>query len=109
MIEEFRQDGELSAPQNYLFYRMRLDGSEAEASLPDRICVRLAPGTPASFEESLVKRAMAVAGSWSFEVEAVEDMRTDKLRSYTTPLMVVAPGPSFMPQRPIRPAADAIC
>ena len=29
-----------------------------------------APGTPAAFEETLVKRAMAVAGDWSFEVAA---------------------------------------
>jgi putative ABC transport system permease protein len=89
VIDEFRQDGELSAPQNYLFYRMRLDSADPEANL-------LRPGTPASFEESLVKRAMAVAGSWSFEVEAVEDMRTDKLRSYTTPLMVVGTIAGFL-------------
>jgi putative ABC transport system permease protein len=96
VIDEFRQDGELSAPANYLFYRMRLDDADPEANLPERIFVRLAPGTPASFEESLVKRAMAVAGAWSFEVEAVEDMRTDKLRSYTTPLMVVGTIAGFL-------------
>lgn len=96
VIDEFRQDGELSAPQNYLFYRMRLDGAEPEASLPERIFVRLAPGTAASFEESLVKRAMAVAGTWSFEVQAVEDMRTDKLRLYTSPLMVAGTIAGFL-------------
>jgi putative ABC transport system permease protein len=96
VINEFRQDGELSAPQNYLFYRMRLDSADPEVNPPERILVRLAPGTPASFEESLVKRAMAVAGAWSFEVQAVEDMRTDKLRSYTTPLMVVGTIAGFL-------------
>ena len=96
VIDEFRQDGELSAPQNYLFYRMRLDYSDPEANLPERIFLRLRPGTPASFEESLVKRAMAVAGAWSFEVQAVEDMRTDKLRSYTTPLMVLGTIAGFL-------------
>jgi putative ABC transport system permease protein len=96
VIDEFRQDGELSAPANYLFYRMRLDHQDPEANLPERIFVRLRPGTPASFEESLVKRAMAVAGAWSFEVQAVEDMRTDKLRQYTTPLMVVGTIAGFL-------------
>ncbi|HEU4892631.1 MAG TPA: FtsX-like permease family protein [Vicinamibacterales bacterium] len=96
VIDEFRQDGELSAPRNYLFYRMRLDSADPEANLPERIFVRLAPGTPASFEEALVKRAMAVAGAWSFEVQAVEDMRTDTLRSYTTPLMVVGTIAGFL-------------
>jgi putative ABC transport system permease protein len=96
IVEEFRQDGELSAPDHYLFYRMRLDSPDPEASLPERIFVRLAPGTPAAFEESLVKRAMAVAGSWSFEVQPVEDMRTDKLREYTAPLMVVGTIAGFL-------------
>ena len=96
VIDEFRQDGELSAPQNYLFSRMRLDNADPEGNMPERIFVRLAPGTPASFEESLVKRAMAVAGSWSFEVQPVEDMRTDKLRQYTMPLMVVGTIAGFL-------------
>ena len=96
VIDEFRQDGELSAPRNYLFYRMRLDDADPDANLPENLFVRLAPGTPASFEESLVKRAMAVAGAWSFEVQVVEDMRTDKLRSYTTPLMVVGTIAGFL-------------
>jgi putative ABC transport system permease protein len=96
IVEEFRQNGELSAPENYLFYRMRLDDPEPEGSVPERIFVRLAPGTPASFEESLVKRAMAVAGAWSFEVQPVEDMRTDKLREYTGPLMVIGTIAGFL-------------
>ena len=62
VVEEFRQNGELSLPANYLFYRMRLDGPDPKAALPDRLFVRLAPGTTAAFEEPLVKRAMAVAG-----------------------------------------------
>jgi putative ABC transport system permease protein len=96
IVEEFRQNGELSAPDNYLFYRMRLDHADPEANLPERIFVRLKPGTPASFEESLVKRAMAVAGSWSFEVQPVEDMRTERLHEYTAPLMVVGTIASFL-------------
>ena len=96
VIEDFRQNGELSSAQNYLFYRMRIEGAEAKASLPERLYVRLAPGTTASFEEDLVKRAMAVAGDWSFEVEPVEDMRVDKLRQYTTPLIVVGTIAAFL-------------
>ena len=61
VIEEFRQNGELSTAGNYTFFRMRLDGPDPKADLPDRIFVRLKAGTPAAFEETLVKRAMAVA------------------------------------------------
>jgi len=69
LIDEFRQNGELATAQNYMFYRMRLDGADPKADVPDRLFVRLRPGTPAAFEETLVKRAMAVATDWSFEVE----------------------------------------
>lgn len=89
VIDEFRQDGELSAAGNFLFQRMRLDGGNPRASLPERIYVRVAPGTTAAFEEVLVRRAMAVAGDWSFEVEAAEAMRESKLRQYMVPLLVV--------------------
>ena len=81
VVEDFRQDGELSSPGNYLFYRMRFDPPDPKASLPERIFVRLAPGTPAAFEETLVRKAMAAAGAWSFEVEPLDAMRVDKLRS----------------------------
>ena len=96
VVEDFRQDGELSSLENYLFYRMRLDSPDPQASLPERIYVRLAPGTAPAFEETLVKRAMAAAGTWSFEVEPLDTMRTDKLREYTIPLMVVGTIAGFL-------------
>lgn len=96
VVEEFRQNGELSTAGNYLFYRMRLDGPDPKASLPDRIFVRLRPGTTAAFEEVLVKHAMAVAGDWSFEVEPLDLMRHDKLRQYTLPLATVGTIAAFL-------------
>jgi putative ABC transport system permease protein len=96
VVEDFRQDGELSSPGNYLFYRMRFDPPDPKASLPERIFVRLAPGTPAAFEETLVRKAMAAAGAWSFEVEPLDAMRVDKLRQYTIPLMVVGTIAGFL-------------
>ena len=96
VVEEFRQDGELSRPGNYLFYRIRLDEPDPKAALPERLFVRLRPGTPAAFEETLVKRAMAVADGWSFEVQPLDTMRADKLREYTMPLRSSAPSPAFL-------------
>jgi putative ABC transport system permease protein len=96
VIGEFRQDGELSTPGNYLFSRIRLDGPDPQAAVPDRAFVRLRPGTPAAFEETLVKRAMAVADAWSFEVEPLETMREDKLREYTIPLALVGTIAAFL-------------
>lgn len=96
VIDDFRQHGELAAAENYLFYRMRLDDQDPHEELAERLYLRLAPGTPAAFEETLVKRAMAVAGNWSFEVKPVDDMRVDKLREYTIPLYVVATVAGFL-------------
>ena len=96
VIEEFRQDGELSTPGNYLFHRMRLDEADPKGSLPERIFVRLRPGTPAAFEETFVKRAMSVADNWSFEVAPLDTMRTDTLRQYTIPLAVVGTIAAFL-------------
>jgi len=90
VVEEFRQNGELSTAGNYSFGRMRLDGPDPKAALPDRIFVRVKAGTPAAFEETLVKRAMAVATDWSFEVQPLDTMRQDKLRQYAIPLLVIA-------------------
>ena len=96
VVEDFRQNGELSSPGNYLFYRMRFDPPDPKAALPERIFVRLVPGTPAAFEETLVRKAMAAAGAWSFEVEPLDAMRVDKLREYTIPLMVVGTIAGFL-------------
>lgn len=96
VVDEMRQHGELAAADNYMIQRMRLDGAIPEEELPYNLFVKLAPGTSAAFEEILVKRAMAVADNWSFEVQTLEDMRTDKLRQYTMPLMVVGTIAAFL-------------
>ena len=96
IVDEFRQHGELAAADNYMIARMRLDGANPRDELPYNLFVRLAPGTTAAFEEVLVKRAMAVADNWSFEVQTLDTMRTDKLRQYTVPLMVVGTIAGFL-------------
>jgi putative ABC transport system permease protein len=96
VFEDFRKDGELSTPDNFMFQRVRLDDAVPKASLPGRLLVRLAPGTPASFEETLVKRLMADAPDWSFEVQAADVMRESKLRQYTLPLGAVGTVAGFL-------------
>ena len=86
VIREFRQDGELALPENYLMIRVRLDDAESAPSL-GHIAIKLRPGTTAAFEEQLVKRMEAVAKDWSFEVQPAAEMREEKLRSTLTPLI----------------------
>jgi putative ABC transport system permease protein len=96
VFEDFRKDGELSTPESFMFLRLRLDDGDPKADLPGRLLVRLAPGTPASFEETVVKRLMAEAPDWSFEVQPADVMRESMLRQYTLPLAVVATVAGFL-------------
>ena len=96
VFEEFRKDGELSSPENFMFQRVRLDDGIPKANLPGRLLVRLVPGTPASFEETVVKRLMAEAPDWSFEVQAADVMRESKLKEYTMPLIAVGTVAGFL-------------
>jgi putative ABC transport system permease protein len=86
VFREFRQDGELGLPENYLMIRVRPDDLESVPSL-GCLALRLQPGTTVAFEEQLVKRMQAVGRDWSFEVEPAVEMREQKLRETLTPLI----------------------
>ena len=97
VVEEFRQDGELSTPRELPV----LPDAARRRRTRRRPCPSASssgwrPARTAAFEETLVKRAMAVAGDWSFEVQPVDAMRNDKLRQYTIPLMVVGTIAGFL-------------
>ncbi len=96
VFEDFRKDGELSTPENFMLRRVRLDDGVLKSDLPGRLLVRLAPGTPAAFEETLVKRLMAGAPDWSFEVQRADAMRETMLRQYTLPLVAVGTVAGFL-------------
>ena len=96
VFEDFRKDGELSSPESFMFHRMRLDDGIPKADLPGRLLVRLAPGTPASFEETVVKRLMADAPDWSFEVQRADAMRETMLRQFMGPLIAVGTVAGFL-------------
>jgi putative ABC transport system permease protein len=94
VIEEFRQFGELSTPEPYMF--QRIDLSSPKAAPPRTIMVKLRPGVTAAFEETLVKRLQAAAPDWSFEVKPLGQLRTEMLQTYLTPLIAVAIVAAFL-------------
>jgi putative ABC transport system permease protein len=109
VVEDFRHLGEFSMPGNFMFRRLRLDPTEATgfsgrlvgASFggngpPNALVIRVAPGTTAAFEETLVTTLQAVARAWSFDVRPIVDMRTDHLRLYTAPLVAVGTVAGFL-------------
>jgi putative ABC transport system permease protein len=86
VFRDYRQDGELALPENYMMIRARPDSFESGPAL-GRLAIKVQPGTTAVFEERLVRRMQAVAKDWSFEVKPAVEMRAERLRNTLTPLI----------------------
>lgn len=86
VVDEFRQFGELFAGGNVLFERVTL--ASADERPPRRILLRMALGTPASFEPEVLVRLAPVTPSWSLSVESLAAMRHSQLRLQMAPLAV---------------------
>lgn len=88
VIEEFRQHGPYSMPEPVLFDRLRVD--VAANGVPDRLLIRVRPGTTASLEPVLVRRLQREAADWSFGVSTMEHLRERNRSDYLMPLTVLA-------------------
>ncbi len=84
VIREFRKSGELSARSNFLFQNLRLDAPSWFQARS--ILVRVRPGTPAVFEETLAARLQGVAPGWSFTIKPLPDVRRATFRTLLAPL-----------------------
>ncbi len=87
VVQDFRQHGELSAPESYLFRRFSLEDPQQGA--PRILLLKLRRGTTAAFEERLVKAMLGAAPDWSFDVTPLENLRASKLRQYLLPLIAL--------------------
>ena len=94
VFEDFRHHGEYAVPRSVLFERARVDGDEG--GVPDRLLIRVRPGTTATFEPALVRRLQREAPDWSFEVSTVDRLRERKLSEYTMPLSLLAVVAGFL-------------
>jgi putative ABC transport system permease protein len=85
VVTEFRREGELAAPSHFTF---ALLGENDRA--PRKLTIKTRPGTPAEFEEQLMKRLQAVAPDWTFEVDSLARMRSAAFRERLMPLAAAA-------------------
>jgi len=92
IIDDFRKNGEFATPGNFMFVRIRLDDVKplTNQQLPNVLVLRVAPGTTAAFEETLVKRLQAASGGWTFNVSTVAQQRHDMLQQYVTPIVAIS-------------------
>lgn len=86
VVSDFRKGGELLPNDNFLFRFASMD--HPQGGLLRNLLVRVRPGTPAAFEEALVKRMQGVAPDWSFEVRPLAQVRATAFRFFLTPLIV---------------------
>ena len=93
--EEFRQHGELSHADPYIFERARLDSPNPKEGLPGRIAVRVRPGTTADFERAPEDGDGSRARLVLHRGAARHDRR-DKLRQYSVPLYIVGTIAAFL-------------
>jgi putative ABC transport system permease protein len=88
VMEDFRQHGPYSIPGMVMFERLRLDAPNG--GVPDRLLIRVKPGTTVALEPILVRRLQREAADWSFEISTMDHLRERKVNDYLMPLTVLA-------------------
>ncbi len=87
VITDFRKDGELSGPGNYLFERKRLDDPRDRP--PANFLIKVRPGTSAELEERLMAKLQAIAREWSFEIAPLVTMRDNAFKLWLLPVLIL--------------------
>jgi putative ABC transport system permease protein len=85
VVTDFRQGGEYTGLDNYMFERKKLDDPQQRP--PRNLLVKVRPGTTAEFEEELDKRLQAVAKEWSFEIQPLTQKRESQLKLLLAPVI----------------------
>jgi len=91
VINDFRKDGEMSAPETYLFARTTPRQSRGLYFL-----IKIRPGTPRAFEETVLRRLHAINPDWDFEVDPLTRMRETRLGYQLAPMAAAAIVVSFL-------------
>jgi putative ABC transport system permease protein len=94
VFTDFREDGELSGPEPYFLKRSRMAGPEARPLY--NLVVRVRPGTPPSFEETLMTRLRATVPGATFQIDPLTKMRGSIMRLKLLPLAAAALIAGFM-------------
>jgi putative ABC transport system permease protein len=84
VFRDYRQHGDYSVPNHYVLHR-RADSEEL--AKPRVLLVKVRPGTPAAFEETLLARLQATAKDWSFTVKPLAEMRDSNHRERLAPVL----------------------
>jgi putative ABC transport system permease protein len=81
----FRKDGEFTSDNINMVFK-RVSPRLPNTSMPRDILIRVRPGTPASFEESISRRTHEIFPTYDQRVRRMEAMRTFAMRLYLIPV-----------------------
>jgi putative ABC transport system permease protein len=85
VLQDFRKNGELSAPANFVISRADPQSPSAHAS--ENLILRLRPGSPKSAEARIVAALQATGKGWSFEIRPLSEMRALANKVRLAPLL----------------------
>lgn len=85
VVESYRKDGETQSPREMVF--LRYMPSHKFGGMIRNIMIRVRPGTPIVFEQTLIERIQRVAPEMSFRARPMEQMRREALRFHLAPLV----------------------
>ncbi|MCS0591725.1 ABC transporter permease [Massilia norwichensis] len=93
LVEDYRNKGPLMAPVKFVLTRF---DPHAGKSRPRTILIKVAPGTPRSFETALNRRLKLVRNDWAYEIAPLAAMRASTLKEQLVPFIVIAVIAAFM-------------
>ena len=93
LVDEFRNKGELMAPVNFVIMR---DVPSPTGTGLRSIVLKLAPGTPRSFEATLSARLKLIRNDWSYEIAPLAALRGTQMKSTLTPLLILSVIAAFL-------------
>jgi putative ABC transport system permease protein len=88
VIKYFRQDGEYADPKGAVFELY--NEADENAWLPTTLLLEARPGAEPGWQQRLLDGAINIAGSWSFEEEAMIEARASKGRLSLIPILVLS-------------------
>jgi putative ABC transport system permease protein len=93
LIDEFRNKGPFMTPTNYTITRFAPHTSAARVRT---ILIKLAPGTPRTFEAQLNARLKLIRNDWGYQIEPLKSMRASLMKEELIPLAVMGVIAAFM-------------
>jgi putative ABC transport system permease protein len=88
VVASYRKDGEIaSTAENMVFLRKTL--AVPDGDMPRNILLRVRPGTPPEFEQTLMNRIHGVAPETAFNLRRMDGMRETFLRLHLAPFLVL--------------------